>query len=141
MKDRNLKCSERVQASYDSCAEDLRKLIKTEHDGNEEGDEELGTFYEYGLAFDYVPRGTFKKDDGSDCRGYFRYQLSYGGPSEEFRFYVCEDLSLDYVEFWLLDWYDGASVEPEQGLIEDLWDLLSCGGSIEILRHMMCEAA
>ena len=42
--------------------------------------------------------GTF-----SDQRAeYIRFQLSWGGPSEEFRFYANGDC-----EFWFLDWYVG----------------------------------
>ena len=37
---------------------------------------------------------------------YKRYQLSWGGPTEEFRVYLNGD-----VEFWLLDWFDGAPIE------------------------------
>ena len=46
--------------------------------------DDIGTFWEYGLALDYVAPGTFKDQK----QGYFRYQISVGGPSEEFRFYA-----------------------------------------------------
>lgn len=44
--------------------------------------------------------------------GYFRYQLSWGGPSDEFRIYA-EKLS-EYnwmiwkIDYWFMDWFDGA---------------------------------
>lgn len=60
---------------------------------------------DYGLATDYVAPETF--DDQEE--GYFRFQISYGGPSEEIRFYVNPDFSVHCIEFWLLDWFDGAS--------------------------------
>lgn len=63
-------------------------------------------FNEYGLAFDYVAPDTFTDQE----QGYFRYQLSWGGPSTEFRYYVNPDLSAYRVEFWFLDWSDGASI-------------------------------
>jgi len=104
-------CKNRVRSHYSNRMDDLKKLWKLYNDGNEEGDPDLGTFGEYGLSFDYVPSGTFR-----DQRiGYFRYQLSYGGPSEEFRFYCDGQKNLYKAEFWFLDWFDGARVTITQG--------------------------
>ena len=76
-------------------------------------------FFEYGLSFDYVEPGTFTDQD----EGYLRYQISWGGPSEEIRFYVSphngnqvgeywfNEWHLHRAEFWYLDWFDGASVD------------------------------
>jgi hypothetical protein len=95
---RNLKCKDRVSKSYHSRMNDIKTLFNSE----DQETEELGSLGDYGLSIDYVTKGTF-----SDQRkGYFRYQLSWGGPSEEFRYYVQNDK----LEFWLLDWFDGAKV-------------------------------
>lgn len=67
-------------------------------------------FCGYGLAFDYVEPGTF----GEQTEGYLRFQISWGGPSEEFRFYVSPTSTgwaLHRAEFWYLDWHDGAKVD------------------------------
>ena len=65
--------------------------------------EELrNAYYEYGLAFDYVIPDDAEKD------AYFRYQISYGGPSEELRFYCDASYRVYKIEFVLLDWFDGA---------------------------------
>jgi len=53
-------------------------------------------FNQYGLSFDYV---ELNKDTEQD---YFRYQLSYGGPSDEIRFY--DNGAIEYV---YLDWFCG----------------------------------
>ena len=67
----------------------------------------------YGLAFDYVEKGTFTDQE----RGYFRYQLSWGGPSDEFRIYVDQDKQITHIDYWFLDWGDGASVRiPEDSI-------------------------
>jgi hypothetical protein len=95
---RNQKCKLRVKDSYRSRMNDIKTLWKAEDNETEE----LGSLNDYGLSIDYVTKGTF-----SDQRkGYFRYQLSWGGPSEEFRYYA----DSDKLEFWLLDWGDGAKV-------------------------------
>jgi hypothetical protein len=96
--DRNKHCAERVNEAFETRMKDIRTLW-----GEEEHEtEELGSLYEYGLSIDFVEAGTFK----GQREPYYRYQISYGGPSEEFRVYLNGD-----VEFWLLDWFDGASVE------------------------------
>ena len=64
----------------------------------------------YGLAFDYVEKGTFTDQE----RGYFRYQLSWGGPSDEFRIYVDYDKQITHIEYWYLDWGDGASIRIDE---------------------------
>jgi len=84
--------------------EDLHTLWTAYCDDPESYDEDLGTFNEYGLSFDYVAPETFTDQD----EGYFRYQLSYGGPSTEFRFWVDGDLEVYKVQYWFLDWFDGA---------------------------------
>lgn len=70
-------------------------------------EEQEGSLSEYGLCFDYVAPGTF--EDQED--GYFRWQLSWGGPSDEFRFYASQTRNgweAFKVEYWFMDWYDGA---------------------------------
>ena len=67
----------------------------------------------YGLAFDYVEKGTFTDQE----RGYFCFQLSWGGPSDEFRIYVDYDKQITHIDYWFLDWGDGASVRiPEDSI-------------------------
>ena len=75
------------------------------------------TFNEYGLAFDYFPGESPEfDDDGEETKegtpGFFRYQISTGGPGDEFRFYADGsgyDWNLWKVEYTFLDWFDGAS--------------------------------
>jgi len=62
----------------------------------------LSLFHEYGLSFDYVELGTFY-DQTED---YFRFQFSWGGPSEEVRFY--EDGTIIFV---YLDWFSGVGFD------------------------------
>ena len=104
MPDRNRKCEDRIDAELESTLEDLRRLWNAYQSGDEEDVEDLGRFEEYGLCFDYVAAGTF----GDQTEGYFRYQLSWGGPSSEFRFFTDAGNSLHRIEFWFLDWFDGA---------------------------------
>jgi len=58
------------------------------------------------LGFDYVEPHTFNDQP----EGYWRWQFSWGGPSDELRGYVNEHRELHRLEYWYLDWGDGAHV-------------------------------
>lgn len=88
--------------------------------------EDIGNISEYGLCFDYVVAGTFTDQKV----GYFRYQLSCGGPSKEFRIYTDRELNVDRIEFWFLDWFDGAKCDLDEGdflLLEEIFESLFKG--------------
>lgn len=131
-----LTCKQRVREHYNSRVADIRKLWALYREDCEASDPDLGTWNEYGLSFDYVPRGTFSDQK----RGYWRYQLSWGGPSDEFRFFCDEDYQLTKVEYWFLDWFDGAHVAvtgKARELLKKIWqDWLDC----EVPQHAQREA-
>lgn len=62
--------------------------------------EDLAPLNEYGLCFDYVEPDTFD----NQREGYYRYQLAFGGPTEEIRFYKNKTV---YV---YLDWFCGVGL-------------------------------
>ena len=129
-------CSERVSDALYSRLDDLEtaqeyfETIEAYEEPSKElkekaealGLESIEDFYqflgEYGLCwFDWVEPNT----SYNEGEGYYRWQLSYGGPSEEFRIYIkeCDSSyfcngrrysmnSIKKIEFWFLDWYDGA---------------------------------
>ena len=66
---------------------------------------------EAGLSFNRVEAGTFKDQRAA----YWRWQLCWGGPSQEFRLFDNGDL-----EFWHLDWFDGACVIVHDEIFKDL---------------------
>lgn len=111
----NKKCIDLVESSFESIMDDIRRMYKAD----DQTDPELGPLNEYGLSIDKVEAGTFK-DQRED---YIRYQLSWGGPSEEFRIYKNGD-----VEFWYLDWFDGAKVDvngEDADIIKDICSFIS----------------
>ena len=62
---------------------------------------------EYPLCFDYVEANYFANDRGEHTHeGYHRYQMSYGGPQDEIRFY-----DNNKVMYAFLDWGDGAEID------------------------------
>ena len=62
-----------------------------------------------GLCFDYVEPHTFEYQ----VEGHWRWQFSWGGPSDELRGYVNEHGELHRLEYWYMDWYDGAKLEVQ----------------------------
>ena len=98
-------CAQLVQGEFD----DRIKCILIEDQENEN--------YVEGLCFDYVEPKTW--DD--QLEGYWRWQLSWGGPGDEFRLFVNPDMSLHRAEYWYLDWYDGAHVTLDAKLHADAW--------------------
>jgi hypothetical protein len=101
-------CEERIEKEYSERIDDLRTLWHAE----DQETDDLGSLYDYGLCIDLVEAGTFE----GQREDYVRYQLSYGGPSDEFRIYKNGD-----VEYWFLDWFDGSHIEvngENKGLIQ-----------------------
>lgn len=121
------KCSEIVEEKYQDRLEqfenaksffdkDEEKRWDWKND-NPECDQYDGydDFFDYvnqsGLCFDRVEAGTFKDQRAA----YWRWQLSWGGPSQEFRLFDNGDL-----EFWHLDWFDGACVDVQDEIFENI---------------------
>jgi hypothetical protein len=135
-------CKERVREHLTGRVSDLRRMVKAERDGNEAGPEDCGPLNEYGLCFDYVEPETFTNQP----EPFFRYQLSTGGPGDEFRFYLGAGAREPHrVEYWFLDWFDGAHVAltgTRKKLLLDIWNWLTCDGeSVESLVHATKHSA
>ena len=70
------------------------------------------------LSWDYVEAGTFEDQK----EGYYRLQLSWGGPSDEFRIYTTQYADeIDVIEYHYMDWFDGASIRVPYGSTS--WDV------------------
>jgi hypothetical protein len=67
------------------------------------------------LSFDYVAPHTFT----DQAEGYWRWQFSWGGPGDELRGYVNEHKELHRLEYWYMDWFDGASIQVKPD--DDAW--------------------
>lgn len=98
-------CKARWRSHKDSRLADLRDMFKRMRSDDDSEREQASTdFCEYGLSFDYVAPGTWPDQH----EGYWRYQISWGGPSDEFRFYASSpDSHPDRIEYWFMDWFDG----------------------------------
>ena len=109
------KCIDLVNKKYQSRLKDLREAYNNQNI-------DLSTWLsEYGLNWDYVVPNTF--DNQED--GYYRWQLSWGGPSYEFRIYTDNKKNIQSVQYWYLDWFDGASitVNDEEIINIIIWQL------------------
>ena len=120
---REKSCLERIKESFKNRLKDLKRFMD-----NLSNEEILQEFYEYGLSFDLVEVGTFE----DQTRPYYRYQLSWGGPSDELLFYESGE-----VVYAFLDWFDGATIDVTNNevitwLKEDFKDM----GSIDWDRDL-----
>ena len=101
-------CGDRIEDAIISRGEDFTRFMSCFSFGQnymieaDEEDEVLEEFYNYGLSIDMVSMGTFNRMK----EPYLRYQLSWGGPSEEINFY-----QNGRVEFVFMDWFDSAVKE------------------------------
>ena len=126
LQERQKSCKERVREHYRGRVENMATLWRLYCKDPEASDPELGCWMEYGLGFDYVviPDYVAPRTFGRQPRGYWRFQLSWGGPSDEFRFYCDENYQPTKIEYWFLDWYDGAKVSvtgKARGLLDEIW--------------------
>lgn len=100
-------CDDQVETRLNSRMEDLRALWATYlEDPEAYNDDVQSNMYEYGLSFEHIEQYTWRDQP----EPYYRYQISWGGPSDEFRIYATnEPYSEPYrIEYWFLDWFDGA---------------------------------
>ena len=132
---------ERMEISHISRTEDLIKLF--EHSSCEYNDncyvnedleecpivQELGLYHDYGLSFDYVEEYTFNDQE----EPYFRYQISWGGPSEEYRIYTDDLFNIERVEYWFLDWFEGENKTLDKDDI--IFDVIEYFKDCGLLEH------
>jgi len=95
---------------------DEEKRYTPEDDSLSSHDDFFDYVNNYGLCFDYVSPNTFEDQNV----GYFRYQVCYGGPTQEFRIFTDYNKNIDRIEFWYLDWFDGSKVITDDEIIEDV---------------------
>lgn len=128
---------QRAQESLENRMEDLDFLYKKYADEKEDWDKEtwqtakdfeittgmneeeiddrmMEARSNYTLSWDYVAPDTFNDQE----QGYFQYQISWGGPSEEIRFYVDYGAKPYKVEWWFLDWFTGHGIELDGEYLE-----------------------
>mgnify|MGYP003115392868 CR=1 FL=1 len=89
-------CEDRIDAALLSRAQDFIEIWNTE---------DWDRLNEYGLAVDRVEHDLLmmNKEQRQEYEGdYIRYQISWGGPSEEIRLYPHK------IEFVFMDWFDQA---------------------------------
>ena len=132
-KDRK-KCADLVHKKYQDTLKDYQQAYDYFNDGYkdlekkpDEAYEGYEDFFDYvnqsGLCFDFVSVDTFEDQD----RGYWRFQMSWGGPSDEFRIYTDDQNQIEYIEYWYMDWFDGASIRVNDDVIYHICEMfLEC---------------
>lgn len=118
-------CAKRIDPTWKRIKKDLLQMIQSD---NYEGIDE------YILGIDTVEAEATTSPKGLHLQHapYGRVQFCAGGPTEELRFYENKTLTTGTVEFALLDWFDGATLDlsastnkEDNFLAEVLWDYFS----------------
>jgi hypothetical protein len=130
VKDMRHSCEHYIDGALEIRLEELDKLMRGA------ASEMLGRLEDYALCFDYVAPGTFQGQD----EAYLLYQMSWGGPSDEFRFFVNPDLSCHRIEYWFMNWFDGAHrICTTNETVLRLWQWLSdidaVAAAVPMVRH------
>ena len=116
-KDYQKTCAERIQEQWRLRREDL-----------------LDPEFE-GLGFDYVEPHTFT----DQLEGYWRWQFSWGGPSDELRAFVNEHKEIHRLEYWFMDWMDGAKIDLTHERPE--WSGITVGPEWQRMQEMIEASA
>lgn len=117
-----------VEQDYKDAQKYFEELLSIDPDKQEEFKckDKYNKFFYCEDFFDYVNSNALSWDwvDAEDEKnpGYFRLQLSWGGPSDEFRIYTIGDtLDIDCINYHYMDWFDGASIPVFEDSIS--WDV------------------
>jgi hypothetical protein len=121
--------TEALQKDYEkTCAERINKQWQQRREDLQDPEFE-------GLGFDYVEPHTFT----DQLEGYWRWQFSWGGPSDELRAYVNEHKEIHRLEYWFMDWMDGAKIDLTQERPE--WSGLTVGPEWQRMQEMIEASA
>ena len=113
-------CKDFIEQAFNGRLEQLSRLLRGEENTL------LGKLDDFALGFDYVAPGTFE----DQTEGYFRYQVSWKWPYDEFRFYV-DGTICRRAEYWFSDWFDSASlVCTDNKTVSLLWAWLCGTGAV-----------
>ena len=117
MSTKNLKCADIIKLEFQDRKETISDLFELKNDFAH-CEDSAQAFHEFGLSIDYIEPNTFEDQE----HGYIRYQLSWGGPSDELRFYLDDNKQLYKSEYCYKDWFDGAVIDvSDEPIINDLW--------------------
>ena len=100
------RCADLIAEKYKDRLDQFKKGLKTK--------DPMNWIVESVLGFDYVEPKTFKDQK----EGYWRMQISWGGPSDEVRWYTNNGIDFSKTTYAYLDWFDGDEIEID----DDVWD-------------------
>jgi len=100
------RCADLIAEKYKDRLDQFKKGLKSK--------DPIKWLVESVLGFDYVTPETFKDQN----QGYWRMQISWGGPSDEVRWYTNNGIDFSKTTYAYLDWFDGDEIEID----DDVWD-------------------
>lgn len=96
----------------------------------------LGNWAEYGLDLSYIAPDVAEDRK----RGYICFLLSTGGPHEEFRFYMDENLNVTHVDFHHMNWFDGAKIQVRGKHLATMTEIYNDWKETETIKYLIEKA-
>jgi len=137
-------CKERINDEYTDRIDTIESIFDRIDDGHNDNDDgAIDAAYnelDY-MALDpqtpleYIPSDTW---DGQDD-GFIRWHLSWGGPEDQFRFFIDEHGGITNIEYHFMDWFDGAVINVNMTgyhaeLLDRVFDLYTGGCPLHLIK-------
>jgi len=135
-------CAERIRDEYVDRIETIESIFGRIDDGHNDNDNMIAAYNELDyMALDpqtpleYIPSDTY---DGQDD-GFIRWHLSWGGPEDQFRFFIDEHGGITDIEYHFMDWFDGAVINVNMTgyhaeLLDRVFDLYTGGCPLHLIK-------
>tara|TARA_R100001530_G_scaffold61076_1_gene44097 strand:+ start:558 stop:980 length:423 start_codon:yes stop_codon:yes gene_type:complete len=130
-------CKERIRDEYVDRIETIESIFDRIDDYVDEAYDELDHMaLNPTYPLDYIPPYTFTDQE----RGYIRWHLSWGGPSDEFRFFMDEQGGITDIEYHFMDWFDGAVINinmlgDDAELLDRVFNYLTGGCPLHLIKE------
>ena len=142
-------CKERINDEYDNRIETIESIFDRIDDGdNYDHIEDYENIVIKALdelnhmalnptyPLEYIAPYTYENQE----TGYIRWHLSWGGPEDQFRFFIDEQGGITDIEYHFMDWFDGAFINInmlgyDAELLDRVFDYLTGGCPLHLIEE------
>lgn len=142
---RQATCAERIRDEYVDRIETIESIFDRIDDGHNNSDDDAidAAYNELDhMALDpqtpleYIPSDTYDAQD----EGFLLWHLSWGGPEDQFRFFIDEHGGITDIEYHFMDWFDGAVIKVNPfsetaDLLDRAFDQLTAGEPLWLVER------
>ena len=132
----NITCEQEIEKTHEIVDNNFKEALKHFNTNNvdpyiNKNNIKFKSFEDYindnDISFKYIPPEANTNDISVSTTGYWRFQIGWGGPSYEYRFYMNEPLAFNpiAIQFWFTTWLDNAYRDDIRGIGQEIWDHLA----------------